>query len=167
MSVSPFSSTAQAKIENDNADKKVGNLSHSSTHGQCYKFLLNLSLKSFFEIISPNQYEPWTHTVHLWIHACFMTFLHLLSRYSNNFFTLIASNHSKTTKTATKARPTSALKRPSPVNRTRNGPTSVPTRASSVGARQPRVSMAQACTRLRVEQPMHPCIRLIVVQARP
>eukprot|EP00063_Salmo_salar_P039170 XP_014014005.1 PREDICTED: microtubule-associated protein tau isoform X2 [Salmo salar] len=44
----------------------------------------------------------------------------------------------KTTKTATKARPTSALKRPSPVNRTRNGPTSVPTRASSVGARQPR-----------------------------
>uniref|UniRef100_A0A674AVP2 Microtubule-associated protein n=1 Tax=Salmo trutta TaxID=8032 RepID=A0A674AVP2_SALTR len=44
----------------------------------------------------------------------------------------------KTTKTATKARPTSALKRPSPVNRTRNGPTSVPTRASSVGVRQPR-----------------------------
>ncbi|KAK6329139.1 hypothetical protein J4Q44_G00011170 [Coregonus suidteri] len=35
-----------------------------------------------------------------------------------------------------KTRPTSALKRPSPVNRTRNGPTSVPTRASSVGARQ-------------------------------
>uniref|UniRef100_A0A8C8JEM8 Microtubule-associated protein n=1 Tax=Oncorhynchus tshawytscha TaxID=74940 RepID=A0A8C8JEM8_ONCTS len=44
----------------------------------------------------------------------------------------------KTTKTATKARPTSGLKRPSPVNRTRNGPTSLPTRASSVGARQSR-----------------------------
>uniref|UniRef100_A0A8C7W5X5 Microtubule-associated protein n=1 Tax=Oncorhynchus mykiss TaxID=8022 RepID=A0A8C7W5X5_ONCMY len=44
----------------------------------------------------------------------------------------------KTTKTATKARPTSGLKRPSPVNRTRNGPTSLPTRAGSVGARQSR-----------------------------
>uniref|UniRef100_A0A8C7M8H9 Microtubule-associated protein n=1 Tax=Oncorhynchus kisutch TaxID=8019 RepID=A0A8C7M8H9_ONCKI len=44
----------------------------------------------------------------------------------------------KTTKTATKARPTSGLKRPSPVNRTRNGPTLLPTRASSVGARQSR-----------------------------
>nr|XP_046225208.1 microtubule-associated protein tau isoform X8 [Oncorhynchus gorbuscha] len=44
----------------------------------------------------------------------------------------------KTTKTATKARPTSGLKRPSPVNRTRNGPTSLPTRASSVGTRQSR-----------------------------
>ncbi|XP_034148023.1 microtubule-associated protein tau isoform X7 [Esox lucius] len=49
----------------------------------------------------------------------------------------------KTPKTATKARPTIALKRPSPVNRTRNGSTSIPTRANIVVARQACTSSAR------------------------
>lgn len=82
----------------------------------------------------------------------------------------------KKTQTATKARPTSSLKRPSPVNTgtkthasARNGHSSIPTQVRSMGHKPPRVSIGltcpSSCHRVVQSRLDQDCVQIVIVGA--